>query len=353
MPCDLAESAKFHLSLNVGDLNRAVAFYRALFGVEPARHFHDYAKFELDDPPVVFSLTPHPPGPAGGVLGHAGLKVADNQQIEQVRQRLERAGYAAACQQGAVCGYRRQDKLHVADPDGTQWEVYVNLEDVAPELVQRSLDGAGARPEPLPQPAAAGPVVWEHFVTNPLPDHIPHADAAVDEVRLVGTFNANVTDEQQLLLVREARRVLKPGGKVLVHGLMADRPFPVTMPTLPGLAAMVSRVPVHSVPLEALARAGFVGLQITRYSERPWFQHDGVELREVKISGWQPSADGPPRRVLYKGPFAEAVDELGTVYRRGQRVEVTRATWELLRRGAAAENFLFLDLPAANAETCG
>lgn len=73
----------------------------------------------------------------------------------------------------------------------------------------------------------------------------------------------------------------------------------------------------------------------------------------MKISAWQPSADGPPRRVLYKGPFAEAVDEAGAVYRRGQRVEVSHATWELLRRGAAAENFLFLDLPTGQTAGCG
>jgi hypothetical protein len=146
--------------------------------------------------------------------------------------------------------------------------------------------------------------------------------------------------------------VLQPGGKVLVHGLMADRPFPGAMPTLPGLAAMVSRVPVQTLPMQLLQQAGFVGLTITKYSDKPWFQHEGVELREVKIVGFQPAATGPSRRVLYKGPFAEAVDEQGTVYRRGQRVAVSSSTWEQLHAGAAADNFLFLDLMTADAESC-
>ncbi len=59
----LEEPVKFHLSLNVPDLDWAIEFYRVLFGLAPAKLHDDYAKFELNDPPVIFSLVPHPPGP--------------------------------------------------------------------------------------------------------------------------------------------------------------------------------------------------------------------------------------------------------------------------------------------------
>ena len=39
---------KFHVSLNVSDLPRSVAFYAALLGVTPAKVYVDYAKFEID-----------------------------------------------------------------------------------------------------------------------------------------------------------------------------------------------------------------------------------------------------------------------------------------------------------------
>lgn len=42
---------KFHASLNVSDLTRSIAFYTELFGVAPAKVYHDYNKFELEEPP--------------------------------------------------------------------------------------------------------------------------------------------------------------------------------------------------------------------------------------------------------------------------------------------------------------
>ena len=56
MSLTVTPAIRFHLSLNVADLGRSVAFYRILFGVDPAKLRGDYAKFELDDPPLVLSL---------------------------------------------------------------------------------------------------------------------------------------------------------------------------------------------------------------------------------------------------------------------------------------------------------
>jgi len=327
--------ARFHLSLNVTDLKRSVAFYRVLFGMEPAKLHDDYAKFDLVDPPVVFSLVPHSLGP-GTSLSHAGLRVADAAAIEKVQQRLEAAGIPTQTQECTVCGYAKQSKLWLVDPDGTHWEVYVVEEDVDPAAVRRTLEGAAARLELPP-----GPIVWEHYLTHPWPDRIPHEDDSVDEVRLVGTFNSSGEAEQCQALVAEAWRVLRPGGKVLTHGLMGDRPFPGAAPKLPGLAAMVARVPVQDEPLRAFESAGFVGIQFVKFTEVPWFVHDGVELREVKLIGWKPGLGEEQREVLYKGPFLEAVDESGRIYPRGRRVTVSASTWDLLRQGAAAEQFLF------------
>jgi catechol 2,3-dioxygenase-like lactoylglutathione lyase family enzyme len=338
----------FHLSLNVADLRRSVAFYQQLFGLPPAKLHDDYAKFELPEPPVILSLVPHPPG-SGGQLSHLGLRLPDDAALQALRARVEAAGLSVEEQCDTVCGYARQHKCWVKDPDGNFWEFYHIEEEVNPVSVCRGLEGAAARVEPPP-----GPVVWEHYVTQPLPDAIPHADASVDEVRLTGTFNAAIGTTGRRELVREAARVLKPGGKVVTHGLMGDRPMPGDQPKLPGLAALVARVPAQAEPLEMFQEAGFVGMQVVKYTEQPWFVHDGVELREVKVIAWKAAAggDGAAHRVLYKGPFRQATADGGWVFPRGQRVSVPPGVWQQLRLGSAAEQFLFLE-PGAGAGCSG
>src|SRR5262249_34485733 len=149
------------------------------------------AKFEVDDPPLVLSLVPRAPG-AGGSLSHLGLRLPDEEALRAAQERLEAAGLAVQCQDGTVCGYARQNQVWVLDPDRSAWEVYVVEEDVPPESVRQSLDGAEATGEPV---AEAAPVVWEHYITDPLPRRIPHNDATLDEVRLTGTFNIPLTEE--------------------------------------------------------------------------------------------------------------------------------------------------------------
>ena len=56
----------FHVALYVDSIPDAVAQYRKILGIEPAKVRHDYAKFELQDPPVILSLN------AGGEPGAQG-----------------------------------------------------------------------------------------------------------------------------------------------------------------------------------------------------------------------------------------------------------------------------------------
>src|ERR1700733_2225837 len=88
---DEVEGAKFHTSLNVSDLARSVAFYRLLFGLEPAKLRLDYAKFELNDPPLVLTLMPGRPA-AGGILNHFGLRVGNSKTLVAIQHRLELGG---------------------------------------------------------------------------------------------------------------------------------------------------------------------------------------------------------------------------------------------------------------------
>ncbi|MHB1425373.1 MAG: ArsI/CadI family heavy metal resistance metalloenzyme [Gemmataceae bacterium] len=142
----IAPSVRFHLSLNVSDLERSLAFYRILFGREPAKQRFDYAKFELDDPPLVLSLEPAtrcsgavaPRLPAEsrsesatmGTLNHLGFRMTDSAALVAVQMRLERAGIHTKREEGVECCYARQTKFWVTDPDQTLWEMYTLDEDL-------------------------------------------------------------------------------------------------------------------------------------------------------------------------------------------------------------------------------
>jgi catechol 2,3-dioxygenase-like lactoylglutathione lyase family enzyme len=128
---------KFHMAINVVDLDRAIEFYRVLFDRAPAKHYKDYAKFEVDNPPTIFSLNPMPFLP-GGVLSHIGLRVPSEDMIWEARSRLEEAGYKTQTQEDTKGCYALQTKVWVKDPDGNDWEIYVLKEDLLPEDSARS-----------------------------------------------------------------------------------------------------------------------------------------------------------------------------------------------------------------------
>jgi catechol 2,3-dioxygenase-like lactoylglutathione lyase family enzyme len=347
----IAPRTKFHVSLNVGDLTAAVEFYRVLFGIEPAKRYEDYAKFEVEEPPVVLSLSPHAVS-CSGVLSNIGIQVADGDALTVIEQRLSAAAIPSRMQTDALCGYARQVKLWVADPDGNYWELYVPGEDVDRSIVERSVEGAAARIDI--QPTA----VWQHHLSDGPVERIPGEDHRLDEVRLQGTFNNSWAPQQQVALVREAMRVLRPGGKIVLHGLVANGKV-AGQPSLPGLAALVSQVPLEKHPIEALREVGFVAITVTKFSTSPIFIHHGVEMREQRLVAWSPVASQERTcEVLYKGPFAEAVDDVGQVFPRGRRVKVSQSDWNRLRESLAAEQFLFLQphgstLDSSSNASCG
>ena len=123
-PESATEVTKFHVSLNVSDLPRALVFYQALLGTAAVKAYSDYAKFELEDPPVVMSLKPQR-AVKGGPLNHLGLRVKTSEELVAIQRRLEAAGYRTSRQEDVRCCYAHQTKFWIAAPDDVLWEVYV------------------------------------------------------------------------------------------------------------------------------------------------------------------------------------------------------------------------------------
>jgi catechol 2,3-dioxygenase-like lactoylglutathione lyase family enzyme len=326
----------FHLSLNVANLARAIDFYRVVFDMEPAKCHDDYAKFEVVEPPVVFSLVPQA---AGDARSRVGLALESPEQLQVLRDRLEARGIHID-QQG--------ETFAVADPDGNTWQFAAGDDEATWNAPQSHQSMTPAIPRERGEP-----LVWEHHVNAETPNKIPHEDGSVDEIRLTGTFNIANSEGARGKLLGDAFRVLKPGGRVVAHGLAGDRPFPNGMPALPGLAAMVSHVPTHQSIAAALKNVGFVQLQFVKFGDKAWFEHDGVQMREIKAVAYKPLAAAPARRdVIYRGPFRQIRDDQGNLYPRGERTAVPAAAWTLLRQSPQAELFVFIE-PDAAGNTCG
>jgi catechol 2,3-dioxygenase-like lactoylglutathione lyase family enzyme len=322
--------------LNVRDLERAIEFYRVLFGVEAAKRRVDYAKFELDDPPLVLSLEPNPHA-AGGALNHLGFRLPETAALVAMQARLEAAGIATNREEGVECCYAKQTKFWVTDADRNLWEIYILEDDLDHKGPGQTLEAMLPKVE-----NAKPPDIWEHRMGDEIPARIPWADESLDQVSLRGTLNAASDAPTRARLMSEALRVLRPGGRIDLHMLVADRPFPDSFPQLPGPAAAIRRIPIENEPFHLLEANGFEGLYLTKFGESACFQHDGVAMREMKLAAWKPAAPLLEQMwtALYKGPFAEVVDDRGTVYRRGEPVEIDARTLDLLRQSPFAEHLL-------------
>jgi catechol 2,3-dioxygenase-like lactoylglutathione lyase family enzyme len=122
--------SRVQLALNVDDLQESVAFYRRLFGTEPAKVKPGYANFAVAEPPLKLILIENPG--QGGSLNHLGVEVADTDVVDAEQRRLAEAGLASTDERDTTCCYARQDKFWVEDaPNGERWEVYAVLQDSA------------------------------------------------------------------------------------------------------------------------------------------------------------------------------------------------------------------------------
>ena len=116
---------RIHLHISVDDLAKSISFYNTLFGTSPTVEKTDYAKWMLDDPLVNFAISQR--GAKAG-LDHIGIQVENNDELAEIKNRLETADMDMLTQEGTTCCYAKSDKHWVQDPSGIAWETYCTLE---------------------------------------------------------------------------------------------------------------------------------------------------------------------------------------------------------------------------------
>ena len=115
---------RFHVHIQVEDLQKSIQFYSQLFAAQPERQEADYAKWMLEDPRLNFAISSR-----GGKLGldHLGFQVGDAAELAELKTRAESADIALLDEGDTTCCYSRSEKHWITDPQGIAWEHFHTL----------------------------------------------------------------------------------------------------------------------------------------------------------------------------------------------------------------------------------
>ena len=112
---------RFHVHVNVRDLDASIRFYSNLFAAAPDVVKPDYAKWMLDDPRVNFAISRRER--ASGV-DHLGMQAETAEELADIGVRLAAADAIALAEAGTTCCYAHSDKYWAEDPQGLRWETF-------------------------------------------------------------------------------------------------------------------------------------------------------------------------------------------------------------------------------------
>ena len=116
--------ARMHIHISVDDLEKSTDFYSKLFGKKPTKQKEDYAKWMLNDPRVNFAISAR--GAKTG-LDHLGMQAEEEDEMDGLRERLERADISTFNDGETTCCYAKSDKTWVQDPAGIASVSYTHL----------------------------------------------------------------------------------------------------------------------------------------------------------------------------------------------------------------------------------
>ena len=135
--------SRVQLALRVADLEGSIAFYRSLFGVDPAKRRPGYANFAVAEPPLKLVLIE---GDADQptVMDHLGVEVETTEEVDRATERLSVLGMFTRTEDDTSCCYAVQDKVWVHGPGAEPWEVYTVKAD-APDAT--SIHPVGVSPQ--------------------------------------------------------------------------------------------------------------------------------------------------------------------------------------------------------------
>src|SRR6266849_104185 len=104
MATETRKALKAHIAIHVQDVTKSIEFYRKLFGIEPCKVRTGYAKFDVANPPLNFTLNEGAAEKRGG-LSHLGIQVASTDGVLATRQQWQERGLLTRDEMKTECCY--------------------------------------------------------------------------------------------------------------------------------------------------------------------------------------------------------------------------------------------------------
>ncbi len=181
------------------------------------------------------------------------------------------------------------------------------------------------------------------------------ADDSIDLVISNCVLNL-VSDHEKQQLVQEIFRVLKPGGRIAIADIISDRPIPVELKNDPEhWSGCLSGAFQETEFLQAFAAAGFQGVAYDKWDPEPWREMNDIVFRSATLTAVKalPESTDRDSTLIYRGPFAEVIDDSGQHFLRGERAMVSAAQHALLTGAAYRDAFIDTEPAHREAENAG
>lgn len=117
---------RVHISLEVSDIQKSIAFYSALFQREPSKVRADYANFRMEGPDLHLALVHVPNLKTEKVVSrHYGVELFSDDKLKLWLESAKRTGIKPRIEEEVTCCYAVANKFWAQDPDGNEWEFWV------------------------------------------------------------------------------------------------------------------------------------------------------------------------------------------------------------------------------------
>lgn len=169
------------------------------------------------------------------------------------------------------------------------------------------------------------------------------ADNSVDLVVSNCVLNL-VSESDRGQMIQEIYRVLKPGGRIAISDIVSDQEVPQHLKDDGHLwSGCISGAYQEKAFLNAFKKAGFSAVAYDKWDTQPWQTVEGIEFRSVTVTGYKRSDSGRAdfgHAVIYIGPYEEVRDDDGYVYPKGERMAVSKRSFEFLTTGPMQQDFV-------------